>query len=117
MAKFSGKHDPVTLAGRLRAALGDRARLTEKKMFGGVCFMLREHMLCGSGKPGFMFRVGKDQHRSALTRAGAKAMDINGRHFKGFIWVDPEACDVRALKGWIAMADKYVAALPPKGKR
>ena len=117
MAKFSGKHDPAALAARLRAVLGSRARLTEKRMFGGMCFMLRGNMLCGTGKPGFMFRVGKEQHRSALARAGANAMEINGRAFEGFIWVDPGACDVRALKSWIGMADRYVAALPPKGKR
>ena len=117
MAKFSGKHDPATLADRLRAALGVRGRLKEKKMFGGMCFMLRGNMLCGTGKPGFMFRVGKEQHRPALARAGAKAMKINGRAFEGFIWVGPEACDARALKSWIGMAEKYVAALPPKGKR
>jgi hypothetical protein len=117
MAKFSGEHDPEALAGRLRAALARRKRLAEKKMFGGVCFLVRGNMLCGTGKPGFMFRVGKEQHRSALARAGAKAMDINGRAFEGFIWVDPEACDARALKRWIGMAEKYAAALPPKGKR
>lgn len=117
MAKFAGRHDPAALADRLRAALGTRKHLAEKRMFGGMCFLLRGNMLCGTGKPGFMFRVGKAAHRAALERAGAKAMDINGRDFAGFIWVDPDACDARALKSWIALAEKYVAALPPKGKR
>jgi hypothetical protein len=116
MAKFSGEHDPAALAVRLRAALAGRKRLTEKKMFGGMCFLLRGNMLCGTGKPGFMFRVGKNQHPAALARAGTRAMEINGRAFEGFIWVDPDACDARTLKRWIALADGYVAKLPPKGK-
>jgi len=55
-----------TLAERLRKILAGRRAITEKKMFGAVCFLLREHMLCGTGKPGFMFRVGKAQHARAL---------------------------------------------------
>lgn len=117
MAKFTGKHDPAALAKRLRAALSGRKRLAEKRMFGGMCFLLRGNMLCGTGKPGFMFRVGKEAHRTALARTGARAMDIDGRAFEGFIWVDPEACDARALKRWIKLAEAYVRALPPKGKR
>jgi len=70
-----------------------------------------------TGKPGFMFRVGKEAHRAALARTGAKTMDINGRTFEGFIWVDPAKCDARALKRWVTLAEKYVSALPPKGKR
>jgi hypothetical protein len=112
MARWAKDHDPETLAARLRRALGDR--VTEKKMFGGVCFLLRGNMLCGASGPGLMFRVGRDQHRTALARRGARAMEINGRRFEGFVWVDPDACDARALRGWIAMAERYVAALPTK---
>jgi hypothetical protein len=115
MARWAKNHDPEALAARLRRGLG--ARVTEKRMFGGVCFLLRGNMLCGTAGPGFMFRVGRDRHVAALARRGARAMEINGRRFEGFVWVDPEACDARALRGWIAMAEQYVAALPPKGER
>jgi len=102
------------LAARLRRALAGRRGITEKKMFGGVCFLLKGNMLCGMGEDKFMFRVGKDQDAAALKRPGAKPMDFTGRAMKGFVWVDPAKCDARRLAGWIAMADKYVAALPPK---
>ena len=99
---------------RLRKILAGRRGVTEKRMFGGVCFLLREHMLCGSGKSGFMFRVGKAQHSRALARRGATSVVMNGREFQGFVWVDPAACDARALKRWIVLAEDYVSALPPK---
>jgi TfoX/Sxy family transcriptional regulator of competence genes len=105
------------LAERLRGALKGRGQVTEKRMFGGMCFLLRGNMLCGSGKTDFMFRVGKAQDAEALARPGARPMDFTGRKFPGFVWVDPEACDSRALKRWVALAETYVAALPPKGKR
>lgn len=57
--KMTGKHDGMALAERVRNALGNNPDVTEKKMMGGICFLLREHMLCGTAKPGFMFRVGK----------------------------------------------------------
>lgn len=102
------------LAGRLRRALSERRNISEKSMFGGICFLLRGNMLCGTGKPGFMFRVGKAQDAAALARPGARPMDITGKVMKGFVWVDPAKCDARALKRWIAMAEDYVGALPPK---
>jgi len=86
-------------------------------MFGGMCFLLRGNMLCGTGKTDFMFRVGKAQDAEALATPGARPMDFTGRKFPGFVWVDPQSCDGRALKRWVALAEKYVAALPPKGKR
>ncbi len=83
-------------------------------MFGGVCFLLRGNMLCGTGKTDFMFRVGKEQDAAALARKGARPMDITGKVMKGFVWVDPGQCDGRALARWIAMAEGYVGKLPAK---
>ena len=104
------------LAERLRRALKDRGGITEKAMFGGVCFLLHGNMLCGTGKQDFMFRVGKSQDAEALSRPGARPMDFTGRVMPGFVWVDA-GCDARALKRWIALAERYVAALPRKAKR
>jgi len=101
---------------RLRKVLAGRRGITEKRMFGGVCFLLREHMLCASGKTGFMFRVGKAQHSRALARRGATPVVMGGRGFEGFVWVDPGACDARALRRWIVLAEDYVSALPRKKK-
>ena len=101
------------LTARLRLALAGRKRVTEKRMFGGVCFLLRGNMLCGTGKADFMFRVGRAQDAEALARPGARPMDFTGRRMPGFVWVDP-ACDARSLKRWVALAEKYVGTLPPR---
>lgn len=87
-------------------------------MFGGVCFLLNGNMLCGTGKTDFMFRVGREQNAEALSRKGSRQMDFTGKAFPGFVWVDPAACDGRALKRWIVLSENYVGTLPPKkGKR
>jgi TfoX/Sxy family transcriptional regulator of competence genes len=104
------------LGTRLRIALKGRRGVTEKKMFGGLCFLLRGNMLCGTGKDAFMFRVGKEQDAAALKRPGARPMDITGRVMAGFVWVDPAKCDARRLKAWVAMAETYVGKLPAKNK-
>jgi hypothetical protein len=115
MAGWDGKQDVGALTRRMRdrisATLKGRAA-TEKRMFGGVCFLLNGNMLCGSGKNGFMFRVGADADAAHLP--GARPLVMQGRAMKGFFWVDPDACDDAALGGWIALADAYVAAMPPK---
>jgi hypothetical protein len=102
------------LAGRMRRAFAGRRNIVEKKMFGGVCFLLKGNMLCGMGEDKFMFRVGREQDSKALARPGAKPMDITGRVMTGFVGVDPARCDARALKRWIAMAEAYVGELPAK---
>jgi len=104
------------LAIRLRAALARRKGVTEKRMFGGVCFLARGNMLCGTGSGDFMFRVGKQAHSAALARTGARAMKIGGRTMEGFIWVDPKKCDARRLKSWIKLAVSHAATLPRKRK-
>ena len=103
-----------TLAARVRKVLARRRGISEKAMFGGVCFLRRGHMLCAAGNRRFMFRVGRAQHAKAVTRRGARVVVMRGRALEGFVWVDPAACDARALRSWIVLADNYVSALPPK---
>ena len=86
-------------------------------MFGGVCFMLHDHMLCAASPRGYLFRVGKEQHRAALERPGARPMEMNGRRYEGYVRVDPDLCGSRALRAWIGLAEKQVASLPPKRSR
>jgi hypothetical protein len=104
------------LADRVRRLLAGKRGVSEKRMFGGVCFLLRGNMLCGTARSAFMFRVGKAQDAAALARPGARQMDFTGRKLAGFVFVDP-ACDARALKRWIAMAERYVGTLPAKPTR
>jgi TfoX/Sxy family transcriptional regulator of competence genes len=102
---------------RLRDALANRKGITEQVMFGGVCFMLRGNMLCGSGKSGFMFRVGKELEPVALARPGATRVVLGRRRMVGFVWADPEHCQGRALRAWIALAERYVGTLPAKARK
>jgi TfoX/Sxy family transcriptional regulator of competence genes len=104
----------ASLAEAMRAALQGRGGITEKKMFGGVCWMLRGHMLCGVEVGRYMFRVGADAQQEALAKAGARPMDITGKPMRGFVWVDASAARGAALAQWIALAERYVGALPPK---
>lgn len=107
-------YDPH-LADRMRAALHARAGIVEKKMFGGYCWMLRGHMLCGVEVGRYMFRVGAAQEADALSRPGARPMDITGKPMKGFVWVDASAATAgAALEGWIDLAARYVGGLAPK---
>jgi hypothetical protein len=106
-------YDPQ-LADRMRAALRARHGIVEKKMFGGCCWMLNGNMLCGVEVGRYMFRVGKDLERQALSRPGATPMDITGRPMRGFVWVSASAADGADLRRWIELAERYVGALAPK---
>lgn len=106
-------YDPE-LAERMHNAVGRRAGVVRKKMFGGYCWMLNGNMLCGVEVGRYMFRVGKDQEREALARPGAKPMDITGKPMAGFVWVDSSELTGRQLRAWIALAERYVGRLPQK---
>jgi hypothetical protein len=83
-------------------------------MFGGYCWMLNGNMLCGVEVGRYMFRVGKDLEAEALSRPGARPMDITGRPMRGFVWVSASAADGADLAQWIELAERYVGALAPK---
>ncbi len=107
------------LTSRFRDALGRTKGVSEKKMMGGVCFLLHGNMIGGadrtkSGDGRFMFRVGKDNEAEALSRPGAAVMEQGGRRMGGLIFVDEKACDDAALVNWIALALSFVSTLPPK---
>ena len=103
-------------------ALGERLRplvprgLVEKKMFGGLGFMLNGNMLVGTTATGaLLVRVDPDKMDEALDRPGAYAMHMGPRVMTGFIAVDPASLpDAAAIKSWIAYASKYVKTLPAK---
>ncbi len=106
-------HDPH-LADLMRAALKARRGFTDKKMFGGYCWMLNGNMLCGVGVGRYMFRVGKDLEALAMARPGVSPMDITGRPMRGFVWVDADAAIDAGLGQWIDFCARYVGSLPPK---
>jgi hypothetical protein len=106
-------HD-AHLAARMRRALAAYPGITERKMFGGYCWMLRGNMLCGVEVGRYMFRVGKELEAQALSRPGASPMDITGRPMRGFVWVRADEAEGRALRGWIDFASRFVGTLPSK---
>ena len=106
-------HDPH-LADLMRSALRERRGIVEKKMFGGFCWMLDGNMLAGVEVGRYMFRVGKALEAEALARPGARPMDITVRPMRGFVWVDADAAIEAGLQDWLAFAERYVGALPPK---
>jgi hypothetical protein len=76
----------VNLAERVRRALGKRKGLAEKKMFGGLAFMLDNRMCCGVINNDLVVRVGPDQYESALAQPHARRLDFTGRPLKGFVY-------------------------------
>lgn len=94
----------------VRKALRGKKGVTEVNMFGGVCFMLRGHMLCGVETTRFMVRVGAQNEARALTLAGASPMDFTGRPLKGFVYVERG----RRLAPFLTLAQSYVATLPAR---
>jgi len=83
-------------------------------MFGGYCWMLRGHMLCGVEVGRFMFRVGKDLEAEALARPGATPMDITGRPMRGIVWVNADDAIDAGLATWIDLAARFAGSLPPR---
>jgi hypothetical protein len=99
---------------RLRAVLDARPAITEKKMFGGVFFMLSGNMLCGIGKYGYLFRVGPALEAEALARPGAELARMKDRSMPGFVHVEPATALEEGLESWVDLAAGYVGAMPPK---
>lgn len=112
-------YDPH-LADRMRQALEGLPGVVEKKMMGGMCFMVNGNMLGGaSGAKDwsnlFMFRVGKEQEAEALARPGAIPVTLGPRRMGGMVFVDADTVDEDALQGWISFALNFVGNLPHKG--
>lgn len=102
-------------AERVRRILSGRADVVEKKMFGGLCFMVNGSMCCGLTHTAFMIRVGPEHYEEALAQPNARPMDFTGRPLTGMVYVDPAGyrTDV-ALAKWVARGVDFAAALPAK---
>jgi TfoX/Sxy family transcriptional regulator of competence genes len=104
-----------TLALRIRDLLADRTDVVEKKMFGGLCFMVNGCMCCGLTKTDLMVRVGPEQYDDALSRPYARPMDFTGRPLAGMVYVAPEGLRTRAaLASWINRGITFVSTVPAK---
>jgi TfoX/Sxy family transcriptional regulator of competence genes len=105
------------LASRIRNILGSDTGIEERKMFGGLSFLVGGNMLVGLTRNDLMVRVGPDQHEEALSRQDARPMDFTGRPMKGMVFVDERHLEEDSvLAEWIEMAGRFVFSLPPKKK-
>lgn len=103
------------LAERLRELFANRAGVTEKKMFGGLAFMVNGYMFIGIAGDKLMARVGPDAYQDALRRPHVKEMDFTGKPMKGYVFVNPEGIESdAALEAWVALCSQFVCSLPPK---
>jgi TfoX N-terminal domain len=104
-----------TLADRIRAAAtvltGD---VTERKMFGGLAFMLNGHMFAGVVGKDLMLRLGEPAASRALSRPHVREMDFTGRPMKGMVFVGPDGLNGPALGHWVAEAAAFAGSLPAK---
>ena len=103
------------LAQRLREQLSDRSGVVEKKMFGGLAFMLNGNMCVGVVDDTLMARVGPDQYVDGLKQKYALEMDFTGKPMKGFIYVEPKGIETDSqLHYWVSLCEKFVLSLPTK---
>ena len=103
------------VAQRVREMMDDIPGVTEKKMFGGIAFLVNGNMCAGVVNTELMMRVGPDRYDDALQQPHARKMDFTGKPMKGFVYVgekgfakDPD------LKAWLDRACQFVASLPSK---
>jgi TfoX/Sxy family transcriptional regulator of competence genes len=106
------------LANRLRELLGDEDGIAEKKMFGGLAFLLHGNMsVSASRNGGLLARIDPADTDAALARPHVSLMEMGGRTMDGWITVTPEGVRTkRDLAAWVKRSVKYVKTLPPKSK-
>ena len=105
------------LAERVRKTLRGKGEMLEKKMFGGLCFLLSGKMCCGILKKDLVARVDPKDSPALLKKTGVRPMDFTGRPMKGFLYVSQEALKSSSkLKGWLKRCLTFVSSLPSKKK-
>ena len=104
------------LAGRIRALVGDRTDVAEKKMFGGLAFLIGGNMaIAASGQGGILVHVDPEQSEQLVATTPAEPMEMRGRPTAGWLRVDtPGLADDAALGEWVERGTAYAASLPPK---
>ena len=104
-----------SLAARIRDTLSRTKGVEERKMFGGICFLLDGNALAGVWKDRLIARLGPDEGEAALLEPHVRAFDITGRPMRNWVAVESEGVeDDDQLKGWIERATKFVRTLPRK---
>ncbi|HSD52287.1 MAG TPA: TfoX/Sxy family protein [Candidatus Methylomirabilis sp.] len=109
-----------SIADRVRTVLASRGDVIEKRMFGGLAFLVRGHMCCGVLGSHLVVRVGPASYPAALKEPHAREMDFTGRALKGLVYVGTRGLGSdEALRRWVDRALEFVASLPrkPSGTR
>lgn len=106
------------LAERVRAHLAHLPGFTEKKMFGGIGFMLGGHLAAGAHNDArLMIRCSKDDHARFRAEPGCGGMERGGKEMAGWLLIDPDAvADDDELAKWVGRGRDYAGGLPPKKK-
>lgn len=105
------------LAERIRRVLAARKDVEEKKMFGGLCFLVGGKMAAGIVKDDLMIRVVDTKFEAALARPHCREMDFTGKPLRGFLYVGPDGFDSEQdLEGWLALGIEFVEQ-EPKGRK
>lgn len=104
------------LADRIRELLGGERRVTEKKMFGGLGFLIGGNMaIAASGQGGLLVRVDPVQSEQLVATGKARLMEMRGRQMQGWLRVDTEDVPTkRHLARWVRIGAEYARSLPPK---
>lgn len=103
------------LAQRTRRILAGLPGLTEKRMFGGIGFMLHGNMACGVNRDDLIVRVGRQRYEQALARPGARPFDMTGRPMRGWVAVGPDGHGSDdQLQAWVQQGVDFALTLPPK---
>ena len=103
------------LADSVRAVLITEPGVSEKRMFGGLTFLVDRHTCCGIVGDELMVRVGPRHYAAALARRHAREMDFTGRPLKGYVYVAREGLRTRqAVRSWVERGVTFARSLPPK---
>jgi TfoX/Sxy family transcriptional regulator of competence genes len=104
----------LKLADRIRSQL-DGLPFVEKKMFGGVGFLLSGNMACGVNKNNLIVRIDPEKQTAFLKKPHAKPFDLTGKPMKGWLVIEADGVKTdRQLSAWVKEGVEFAAALPPK---
>jgi TfoX/Sxy family transcriptional regulator of competence genes len=106
-----------TMAERVRLELAPLTPFTERKMFGGLCFLIGGNMACGIVREELMVRTGPNEYEAALKRPGARPMDFTGRPMRGMVMVDPGSLAGETLGEWIRLGATFAGGLSARGAK
>jgi TfoX/Sxy family transcriptional regulator of competence genes len=107
--------DDEGLAERIRGVLDARSDVDERRMFGGIAFLVAGNMACGVMRDDLMVRMEPDAAAALDSEPGVRRFDMGGRPMKGWLLVAPEAtADDGDLELWVRRGEEFAASLPPK---